>query len=44
MYNSLDKEKPSLTVFLDLAKAFDTGDHKTIIGGLAESGNTGQRL
>lgn len=38
IYQSLDNNKPSLCVFLDLAKAFDTVSHKHLLECLADIG------
>lgn len=44
MYNSIDLSKPSLCVFLDLAKAFDTVCHKRLINRLESIGIRGLAL
>ena len=44
IYKSLDRSKPSLCIFLDLAKAFDTVDHKKLITLLEEAGIRGTPL
>lgn len=38
IYHSLDKSKPSLCVFIDLAKAFDTVSHKHLLECLEDIG------
>lgn len=42
--NNLNKSKKSLAVFLDLAKAFDTVNHKTLLTRLEEAGVRGNSL
>lgn len=44
IYDKLDKGKPCLTVFLDLAKAFDTVSHIDLIDTLEKSGIRGKTL
>lgn len=41
MYNALDKSKPSLVIFLDLAKAFDTVSHGQLLKNLYNIGCRG---
>ena len=41
LYNSLDKNKKQIAVFLDLAKAFDTVCHKKLIEKLETYGIQG---
>lgn len=44
MYNALDQSKPSLCVFLDLAKAFDTVSHEQLLSKLESIGIRGNVL
>lgn len=44
VYQSIDKSKPSIAVFLDLAKAFDTISHKKLISKLPAYGFRGKIL
>lgn len=44
IYNTLDKSRPSLAVFLDLAKAFDTVNHKLLLKKLDRYGIRGTPL
>ena len=44
IYNNLDSIKPTLAIFLDLAKAFDTVNHKLLIKKLFNLGIRGQTL
>lgn len=41
LYDSLDKSKPALVIFLDLAKAFDTVCHKKLLHRLQDYGFRG---
>lgn len=44
MYDALDKGQPSLCMFVDLAKAFDTVDHSQLLGVLEDFGFRGEVL
>lgn len=44
IYKALDESKPSICIFLDLAKAFDTVNHRQLLDSLQELGFRGQTL
>ena len=44
LYSNLDNSKPTIVTFLDLAKAFDTVDHKILLNKLYCIGIRGRAL
>ena len=44
IYNNLNKRKPTIATFIDVAKAFDTVDHPTLLQKIYEYGIRGSAL